>query len=145
MRRLKLFSRVTLLALVATLAVVASTLASTNGSQDFQPPGPVTNADTALEMAKHRAAFWGEQSPQVVSVSKVARSEWMQRLEARGEQVRTAGNGGVWVVEFTGRFTPNRWRAGLKPLTYSEMHVVIDAQSGLVVNTGATNPIPTSP
>jgi hypothetical protein len=108
--------------------------------QETQPPGPLTNQEAAVHLAKKVANAWGEPNPQIVSVSKLSRGDFLDLLKAQGDDVALDGSGDVWVVELSGKFAPMRGPATGKKPQYDNMHVVLDVETGYVLNVGSRGP-----
>jgi len=98
------------------------------------PPGPITQAQAAA-IGLVGAQAWGEQSAQVTSIHKQLRSEFVSQLKAQGDEVLVAGTGDVWIVDLSGKFTPNRGPFN-HTLQCDKMFVVVDADTGDVISAG---------
>ena len=127
------------LILIGILLLVLAGSATNTQAQTPQPPeqapvGPVTQ-DQAIGIAVTGAQSWGEQNAHLVDVRKQSRNNFIEQLKAQGDDVLLAGNGDVWIVDLSGKFTPNRVEPGTI-LQCSAMFIVIDIDSGDVISAG---------
>jgi len=98
------------------------------------PVGPVTQ-EQAIDVAIHAAQSWHEPNPQIVTVRKQLRSDFINQLKAQGDDGLIAGTGDVWIVDLSGKFTPNRVRPGTI-LQCDAIFVVVDIESGEMIGAG---------
>ncbi len=126
--------------LLVLTGFVAASFVNREQVQHVQPTlqqtlvGAVTE-DRAVSIARMVAPSWGEQNPRVTNVRKQLRRDFMQQVKAQGEDVLLAGKGDLWVVEMSGKFTPNRAPRGII-VHCDSMFVVIEIDSGDVISVG---------